>query len=223
MSPVRTGGLMAKMDEYLLNEMENSNSHLKKETRINRKIIFSDEYVRAIQSIGESKECSRLIIEAIRKMIKHHDGDSFEDLYFIDSESNICKSQTNYRVEHKVEPTVAMLKMLTDNPNIIAIHNHPNSMLPSLSDFYICRNRKYKYGMIACHNGNVYLYKVIGGLVDIIIETSIRIYERKELISLTSLNDANEILISHQEHINELIKNLYDAGIELKEVFYNER
>jgi hypothetical protein len=45
-------------------------------------------------------------------------------------------------------------------PNtLISIHNHPESKPPSGSDFYSCGIRKYKKGIICCHNGDVYVYQ----------------------------------------------------------------
>ena len=36
---------------------------------------------------------------------------------------------------------------------IIAIHNHPGSSVPSLSDIIVAQERKYGYGIVACHDG----------------------------------------------------------------------
>ncbi|MGN0367722.1 MAG: hypothetical protein ACI4EK_02985 [Wujia sp.] len=142
-------------------EIESSLSKEEKETQINRNLIFSDKFTRAVQSLDESKACIRTIIEIARKMLEHHNGDKYEDLYFIDAISNSYKYQDNYYAEiQKVEPTKEMLKMLVDNPNIIGIHNHPNSTLPSLDDFHVCEERNYRYGLVFCHNGSIYKYKV---------------------------------------------------------------
>ena len=177
-----------------------------------------------MQSLNENKECTRKIIECARKMLEHHSGNRYEDLYFIDSIENKYKCQTNYISEtHKVEPTKEMWKMLKENPNIIGIHNHPESSLPSLNDFHVCEERNYKYGMVVCHNGAVYQYKNSGKLNDANIECARNIFEKEEYISLTNLQTYEDIKIAHKEHIQELVENLREAGIEFREVIYNER
>lgn len=52
---------------------------------------------------------------------------------------------------------------------IIALHNHLGSTVPSLSDIEAAYNRKYKYGLIACHNGTLMKYEVHGSYNDIIV------------------------------------------------------
>ena len=211
------------IDDLVL-EQEKSLSKKEKETQINRNLIYSDKFIRAIQSLGESRACTRAIIDASRNILEHHNGDKYEDLYFIDSVTNICKYQRGYYKEiQKVEPTKEMHKMLKNNANIIGIHNHPNSTIPSLDDFHVCKDRNYKYGLVLCHNGSIYQYKVIGELIDIIIECSRQIFEKEEYISLTNLQTHEDIKSAHIEHLQELQANLRKAGIEFTEVLCYER
>ena len=205
-------------------EREESLSKLEKETQINRNLIYSNQYERAIQSLGESKECTRLILSSAKKILEHHNGDRYEDLYFIDASTNRCLYRNNYVSEiQKVEPTENMLKMLNNNPNIIALHNHPDSMLPSISDFFACEKRNYKYGLVLCHNGSIYQYKNIGILDDVNIEAAIAIYEKSELSSLLSAQPYEAIKKAHEEHISQLLKSLEDFGIRFREVLHYER
>lgn len=53
-----------------------------------------------------------------------------------------------------------MKKLIFDSEknSIIALHNHPNSTVPSLSDLRSAR--KYKYGLIIEHNGRIFKYAV---------------------------------------------------------------
>ena len=206
------------------NEIESSLSKAEKETQINRNLIFSDKFVRGIQSLNESRECIRVITEVARKMLEHHNGDKYEDLYFIDAVTNNYRYQDNYHAEvQKVEPTSEMLKMLTENPNIIGIHNHPNSTIPSLDDFHVCKERNYRYGLVFCHNGSIYKYKVVGPLIDISIDCARQIYEKEEYISLTNLQSYEDMKNAHIAHIKELEDNLLNAGVDLSEVLMYER
>ena len=62
-----------------------------------------------------------------------------------------------------------MRKMLRDADanTIIAIHNHPGSSAPSYSDIMACKDRKYKYGLVVCHDGMIYKYSVDGERLNI--------------------------------------------------------
>ena len=55
-----------------------------------------------------------------------------------------------------------MKKMLNKSAKneIIAIHNHPGSNVPSTADLIVCKNRGYKFGLVVCHNGKIYKYSV---------------------------------------------------------------
>ena len=55
-----------------------------------------------------------------------------------------------------------MKKMVRSaEPNtIIGIHNHPHSSVPSADDLGAAYDRKYKFGLVACHNGTLYKYTV---------------------------------------------------------------
>lgn len=215
---------LVKYEEHSGNEKESSLSKEEKETQINRNLIYSDKFIRAIQSLNESKECTRTIIEVSRKMLEHHSGDRYEDLYFIDSANNTLKFQDNYYTEiQKVEPTKSMIKMLDEGTSVIGIHNHPNSTIPSLDDFYVCQERGYKYGLVFCHNGSIYKYRIVNSLIDINIECARQIYEKEEYISLTNLQSYDDIKSAHKEHMNELQENLLEAGIEFSEVLAYER
>ena len=55
-----------------------------------------------------------------------------------------------------------MMKELQESKpySVIGIHNHPGSNLPSYGDLKAANDRKYKYALIACHNGDIIKYKV---------------------------------------------------------------
>ena len=50
--------------------------------------------------------------------------------------------------------------------DIIAVHNHPNSSMPSAEDYIACFQNKYKYGVVACHNSDVHRYETTRELTE---------------------------------------------------------
>ena len=105
-------------------EIEDERSNGDRTVYINRELIFSDRYVNAIKSLGEDRYCSKDILISAREMLKHHHGDKYEDLYFIDAVAHKVLSRTDYRInEQEVLPTSAMKTMARNNPNIISHNN----------------------------------------------------------------------------------------------------
>ena len=45
------------------------------------------------------------------------------------------------------------------NYRLISIHNHGTNLPPTGSDFVSCGYRKYMFGLVIYHNGDVYYYK----------------------------------------------------------------
>lgn len=146
--------------------LESESSKLKTDnpnTIVNLQNINSSSYRRLFERIDNNPHTSRTIFQNARNILTHRNGTEYEDLVFINSLTGEVRSRTDFNVPKNVKPSKSMQKMLKDNePNtIIAIHNHPNSTVPSISDINAARDRKYKYGIIACHNGNIYKYTVL--------------------------------------------------------------
>lgn len=134
-------------------------------------------------------------------MLRHRSGTWYEDLAFVDTKSNTVMARTDFNAKKRVKPSRKMLKMLkeADDYTVIGIHNHPESGVPSYSDFSVAYKRKYKYGIVACHNGTIYKYSIVGQLNRPIAESAL------DLLSLSGYSD----------YVGKLFN---DAGIKL-EVF----
>ena len=133
-------------------------------TIVNISDINSTRYRRQFDFLDESTDITRQMYHETKNILNHRTGTLYEDLTFIDSKTGKLITQTNYNVEREVMPSKRMKKMVeTSEPySIIAIHNHPTSSVPSMSDINSAWKKKYKYGVIACHNGNLYKYKING-------------------------------------------------------------
>ena len=70
---------------------------------------------------------------------------------------SVTGSQKSYQVEY----TDSVLEAIQNaSPgSLISIHNHPTNIPPSGADFASAGYRKYAVGVVACHNGEVYVYK----------------------------------------------------------------
>ncbi len=180
-------------------------------TLINSAFIESAEYRRRFDQLGESTQMTRIISQQSRGVLKHRNGTEFEDLVFIDSVTGNVKTRTDYNVPRMVEPSKAMRKMLSDaEPHtIIAIHNHPSSTVPSISDINAARDRKYKYGIIACHDGKLFKYSVIDEYDEMYVNMLLDklhnvVYNKEKLES------------SFHTKLNDVLKELSNNGLEMK-------
>jgi len=226
---------LRKQIDMLLSEVKSSLHHLEIEDErsngdrtvyINRELVFSNRYIDAIKSLGEDRYCSKDILDSARKMLDHHHGDKYEDLYFIDAVAHKVLSRTDYREnEQEVLPTSAMKDMARNNPNIISIHNHPTDALPSFEDIKTCFLVGYKYGLIVCHGGDIFQYRTLDNINKVMYESECSIYYKREYEIAKKYADGKitkeQFELEHQKSFIELAGHLLDAGVILKEVLWN--
>lgn len=143
---------------------EQSTKGVIKDTVFNRRAVESAEYKRRVETLQENPEVLETIWKEMTESIRHRSGTKFEDLIFIDSQTGQMRKSIDFDIVSAAKPTKRMKKMLKSSKkgSIIAIHNHPNSSIPSWSDIMVANGRKYKYGLIACHDGRIYKYSING-------------------------------------------------------------
>ena len=124
--------------------------------------VWTDEYKKAFEKLKESPEVTQSLVNYSRLVLKHRDGTLYEDMFYVDSETNRMLIQKNYNVKQECMPTKVMVDLVTDKPGkVIAVHNHAQSMPPSAAD--LSSSVKYKYGLIICHDGGIFKYKFQAG------------------------------------------------------------
>ena len=154
-----------QIENRLRRDMENEESKKKYnyvDTVVNEKNINSATYRRRIDIITNNTEVNRSIWNVARDMLLHRSGTKFEDLAYIDSNTGKYIVNNSFDKESCVNPTKKMNKMLK-NANyytIIGVHNHPGNSVPSIGDILACVKRKYKCGIVVCHDGKIYQYSV---------------------------------------------------------------
>lgn len=129
----------------------------------------SREFYKKIEKLSKEKEEVGNVFRASKEILEHRNGTNFEDLCYIKSGTEkriINKSYDYYDEINKVSACKANSKMKSLLRNskqytIIAVHNHPRNSAPSVADIFTACNNKYKYGVVICHNGNIYKYKII--------------------------------------------------------------
>ena len=184
------------------------------QTIVNQAIVNSPEYRNKFSVFSEKAQVERTMFTESRKMLLHRTGTEYEDLTFIDSNTGKHLTRNDYNVIREVVPSKRMIKMAqtAEQNTIIAIHNHPLNGLPSIVDIKTAAEKKYKYGLIVCHNSNIFRYKILDDFdlskdnleyVDMLLDKTEKIvYNKKNLGNkympklLNALKDLNDKKVS---------------------------
>lgn len=170
-------------------------------------VVKTDKYRRLYNNLEETVDIQRTACERARSMLYHRSGTKFEDLTYINTINGEHITRDDYNVEKEVMPSARMRNMVSKNApfTIISVHNHPGSSVPSLSDLYSAYKHKYKYGLIACHDGTLMRNNVVGEYNYVIVQSLLDLTQ-KHLYN----GDANEL--------SKVLRQLKDENVIL-EVF----
>ena len=154
-----------------------------KPLEVDKAAVTSNAYKKMVyNAVDEMPKVKRSVRDSIGKIYKHRSGTDNEDLYFINSSTGSVRTSTRGTEPGTCAPTKPMKKMLAnaEEGTIIGIHNHPRNSAPSVPDIMAAARRKYKYGIVACHDGTLYKYKVTGKVNEMMAESLLALYERRE-------------------------------------------
>ena len=162
---------------------------LESTTRVAVSALDKDIMRRRIDNLGEDVSTSREISNRANEILLHRDGTHFEDLAYVDTVKHKSKINKDYDYydgkKSQCKPNTPMNRMLNEaeKRTIIGLHNHPSSGAPSYADIKAAYERKYKYGLVFAHNGNIFKYSVkdnakIFGASKLTIENRLAQYEK---------------------------------------------
>lgn len=179
---------------------------------VSSEILKSPEFRKQIDKLGEDTKISREMYQRTKDALQHRSGTEFEDLIFIDSLTGKSMVRNDYDVPRQCIPSKQMMKMVKNSAphTVIAVHNHPNSSVPSLDDINNAWKKKYKYGIIACHNGNLYKYKILGEYNEVIVNSL--------LDKINSLVYNKAKIVDYDKQLLRALHQLKEFNVEL-EVF----
>ena len=96
-------------------------------------------------------------------MLKHRNGTNFEDIHFIDADTgDIIHKLDTCNIPNGVDYDDETKKAIADarkaGRRIIAVHNHPGGLPPTLDDGVSAYNNDYVMGVSVGHNLEVFSY-----------------------------------------------------------------
>lgn len=134
-----------------------------KSIHVDEKIIQSQDYRNRFKGITGNVEVDDKACNYTRQILKHRSGTYKEDLVLLDADTGkhiftIDSGGMDNGVTYDDRAEAAIRKAHEEGRRILAIHNHPNSLPPTLDDGVSAYNRGYDLGIVACHDGTVYTY-----------------------------------------------------------------
>jgi hypothetical protein len=130
-----------------------------KETTINHTYINSGEYRKKFDGITDNIGVNRVLYTKAKEVLNHRSGTKYEDMYWIDGDTGeIVASALNEQIESGIRYTDTILNAISGKTNLLAFHNHPSSMLPSIADFNSMLAHEYAAAFIVCHDGKIIQY-----------------------------------------------------------------
>ena len=128
--------------------------------------INSSKYRAKFDELGVSaKTASSLHKEAVA-MLNHRNGTLREDMALVSAKTGEVVARSSGAkadLETSVTKKVASAVKASSPHELIGMHNHPNSLPPTGSDIATADQRRYAFGLVICHNGDVFRYNVADG------------------------------------------------------------
>ncbi len=156
----------------------------KKESRysVNMDFVKSPDYKQKFSGLTNDPVVDELLHTKAIEILTHRNGSYCEDLFLIDvSQKKVIGSNTFSREEKRVGYTNKMKKAIihSKESTLITMHNHPGSASPSGDDLYNSKYQSVKFGVVVCHNGEVFIYKAHSNNINFdAFEDLVKVYMR---------------------------------------------
>lgn len=133
--------------------------------KVNIKHIDTKRYKKKVRS-AVGKDAEEGTYKAIRRILVHRNGTAMEDLYAIDLSSGKTvasvldsKEESQVKFTKKFQSSLEIAK--NEGKNVALLHNHPGSSVPSVEDLLSLKKSGASLGIIACHDGGIYSYRLV--------------------------------------------------------------
>ena len=143
--------------------------------------INSDQYRAKFNSISKNPALNQAIYKYCKAAITHQSGSYKEDLTILRLDGSLV-GQTSGKVLYETHYTKSLVETVYSSQpySLISIHNHGTNVPPSGADFGSAGEKRYAFGIVACHDGNVYYYSAQNArpfatnIIDNIVDTKVK-------------------------------------------------
>lgn len=130
-------------------------------TKVDTNIFNNERWRNNFERITDNSKVNNSLRNLSEQMLKHRGGTFYEDMYFIDAKTGkIMGYNTTSQTKCAVGENESLRKALENHDvELIGIHNHPYSGVPSLTDLNLLVGRdNQSKGVIICHDGTIFVY-----------------------------------------------------------------
>lgn len=148
-----------------LTSRENTAREDARRYRVDTRAVGSRGYASMVR--GQFPGVEEAAVEDARRMLSHRAGTAFEDLYAYDLTDgrrlgSVTTSRERQKVEFSPKLAAAVAEAVSAGHEVVTLHNHPGSSIPSAADVLSLTRSGAARGVIACHDGSLYVYEVVG-------------------------------------------------------------
>lgn len=155
------------------NSQNGANGRIKKSPAfaVDPKVIESRGYADKFDNMGANDHERRAFLKAAKEMLHHRSGQNGEDLYLYNKASGKWVKSTSGTKAATPEYTDDIKRAITKAKpgELVAFHNHPESMPPSVDDLNAAFHNGYSIGYAFCHDGSIYEYTAPKGHISSIL------------------------------------------------------
>lgn len=122
--------------------------------------INSEKYRRKFDKLSENRILNQAVYQHCKSMLVHQSGKYNENLCIITADGKIVVGVTSGAEKYAARYTDKLDKKIAEYKpyELVSMHNHGTNLPPTGSDFVTAGSRKYKFGVVACHDGKVFYY-----------------------------------------------------------------
>ncbi len=127
--------------------------------KTNMEKINSPEYRAKFEGLSDDPALNEAIYKRAKAAVTHQGGDYFEDLSVIGPQGELV-GVTSSKVRNETFYTEALKEKIGSYPeySLVVVHNHGTNTPPSGADLVSAGHKRYKFGIVACNDGKVYMY-----------------------------------------------------------------
>lgn len=127
--------------------------------KTNLEYINSDQYRAKFNSISDNPILNQAIYKYCKAAVIHQSGDYYEDLTILRIDGSFVGQSTGKERNTTHYPKFLKNDVYAAAPySLVSIHNHGTNVPPSGADFCSAGEKRYAFGIVACHDGKVYYY-----------------------------------------------------------------
>ena len=180
-------------------------------TIVNKEIFKNEKWKNNFKKLTENEKVNQSIQNVSEQILKDRSGTFYESMYFINAKTGKIEgfnTEDNIRLGVRLNNGLKSVLRRVDI-ELIGVHNHPYSGIPSLGDLNAIAGRSNQtMGVIICHDGTLFTYT----------KPLAEISEQDYNIALTRYKKFSNIT-RETKGMNDLA---FDYGFEFRRIEYEE-